>query len=103
MNGKVISIISYITLFGWLIAFLLYVSDNKKEPLASYHLKQSLGLALIELLSSLILLRLFPMSIRFLSFAFLVLLIIGIYNAAMGEKKPLPLIGKWFDEWFKGI
>jgi uncharacterized membrane protein len=103
MNGRIIAIISYLTLLGWLIAFLLYLNDKKKEELASFHLKQSLGLALFELFTSLLMARIFPMSIRFLSFIFFVLLIIGIYNVTIGEKRPLPWIGKYFEQWFKGI
>ena len=33
----------------------------------------------------------------------LVLDIMGLANAIKGEQKPLPLIGKYADEWFKGL
>ena len=35
--------------------------------------------------------------------AFYVLAIIGLINSAKGATKPLPLIGKWGEEWFKGL
>ena len=33
----------------------------------------------------------------------LVVNIMGLINASNGEMKPLPLIGKYADDWFKGI
>jgi len=33
----------------------------------------------------------------------LVLTVLGIINSSKGEMKPLPLIGKWGEDWFKGL
>ena len=33
----------------------------------------------------------------------LVLDIMGLVNAVKGEQKPLPVIGKYADDWFKGL
>jgi len=33
----------------------------------------------------------------------LVLNIMGLMNATKGEMKPIPLIGKWGEDWFKGL
>ncbi|CAM2975228.1 hypothetical protein CHFL109739_10800 [Chryseobacterium flavum] len=40
MDNKTLSIISYITLFGWLISFV--IGKEKANSLLKYHLKQSL-------------------------------------------------------------
>ena len=43
-EGKTIAIIAYITIIGLIIAFVM--NNDKKNTFASYHIKQSLGLAL---------------------------------------------------------
>jgi hypothetical protein len=40
MDNKTLSIVSYITVFGWLISFVL--GKDKPNSLLKYHLKQSL-------------------------------------------------------------
>jgi uncharacterized membrane protein len=46
-EGKTIAIIAYITIIGLIIAFVM--NNDKKNTFASYHIKQSLGLALTGL------------------------------------------------------
>lgn len=33
----------------------------------------------------------------------LVLAVMGLINAVKGEQKPIPVIGKFAEDWFKGI
>ena len=33
----------------------------------------------------------------------LVLNILGLVNAVNGQAKPVPVIGKWGEDWFKGL
>ena len=33
----------------------------------------------------------------------LVLAVMGLINAVKGEQKPIPVIGKYAEDWFKGI
>jgi hypothetical protein len=35
--------------------------------------------------------------------ALLVFCIMGLISATKGEVKPVPIIGKWGEEWFEGI
>ena len=51
MSKKTISIISYITIIGWIIAFLVYNNETEKSSLAKFHLKQSLGLGILGILN----------------------------------------------------
>lgn len=44
MDGKSIAIISYLTIIGWIIAYVMY--GNNKSQLAIYHLRQSLFIML---------------------------------------------------------
>ena len=47
MTNKTLSIVSYITIIGWLIAYFSYKdkSETEKSTVVNYHLKQSLGIA----------------------------------------------------------
>ena len=42
-EGKNIAIIAYITIIGLIIAYVM--NNDKKDAFATYHIKQSLGLA----------------------------------------------------------
>lgn len=100
MNSKTIAIVSYITIIGWLIAFFQY-KDNK-TPLAKYHLEQSLGVFIFSILWSVVMQIVFSlipamaMLGSLLSLVPLVLVIIGIINAANEELKPVPVVGPYF-------
>lgn len=96
MTKKTLSIVSYITLIGWIIALVQY--KEEKAPEVRFHLKQSLGVMLLGLLLSIaatVIVSIVP-SLYFLSYVnliALVLWILGIINAANGAQKQLPLIG----------
>ncbi|WP_316826150.1 DUF4870 domain-containing protein [Pedobacter miscanthi] len=101
MNNKSLAIISYITIIGWLIAY--FIGKDKADALLKYHLRQSLGLAIVNIIFSVVLnivATLIP-SLSFLGligFVFIILWIMGIINAANGALKPVPLIGKMFED-----
>lgn len=105
MDNKTLSIVSYITLFGWLISFI--IGKEKSNGLLRYHLKQSLGLIIFSILLSIILNVLLMVSkigiLGIFGFIPLILMIIGIINAANDVEKPLPLIGKMFEDKFSFI
>ena len=42
MDNKTLSIVSYITIIGWVIAY--FVGKDKADDLLKYHLKQGFGL-----------------------------------------------------------
>ena len=101
MDNKTLSIISYITLIGWLVAY--FTGKDKADALLKYHLRQSLGLAIVSIIFNIaftIIASIVP-SLSFLGFvgyAFIILWIIGIINAANSALKPIPLIGKMFED-----
>ncbi len=105
MDKKTLSIVSYITIIGWLIA---YFSNSEKTSLAKYHLKQSFGLFLFSLVVGIalgVLLSIIPIPFvdNIFSLGTLVLMILGILNASKEEEKPLPLIGGIFEDKFDFI
>lgn len=105
MDKKTLSIVSYITIIGWLIA---YFSNSEKTSLAKYHLKQSFGLFLTTVVVGVVLtiiLSIIPIPFvdNIYSLGILVLIIIGILNASKEEEKPLPIIGVIFENKFNFI
>ncbi|MFY7844104.1 DUF4870 domain-containing protein [Chryseobacterium gambrini] len=107
MNNKVLAIISYITLVGWLIAFFLR-DKSQKDRLVNFHLSQSLGLAIVSTLFNIaltIVAAIVP-SLHFLGYIgylFFILMILGMINAANEKETPLPLIGNMFVNKFSFI
>lgn len=83
MNKKVTSIVAYITIIGWLIAFLAGDKEGAKQ-----HLNQALVLAIVELVVSWI-----PFIGGILGLVCFVFQIWGIVKACQDDDSPLPLVG----------
>jgi uncharacterized membrane protein len=109
MDKKTLSIISYITIIGWVVAFILYGNKPEKSSLEKFHLKQSLGLGIIGIVYSIatqIVAAIVPSIAMILSLGSLVILvlwILGIINASKEEEKPLPVVGGLFVDKFSFI
>jgi uncharacterized membrane protein len=109
MDKKMISIISYITIIGWVIAYMSYNGNAEKSSLAKFHLKQSLGLGILGIVLAIVLQVIavvVPTLAGILSLANLalvVLWVIGIMNANNEEEKPLPVVGVMFQDKFDFI
>ena len=107
MDGKTISIISYFTWIGWIIAFVMY--NSNKSQLAAYHLRQSLALMILGILVYIV--QIMLIFIPFLGWAIAVLLwiglvvlwVFGLIAAINGEQKPAPVIGPLAQNIFSGI
>ncbi|TDW96183.1 DUF4870 domain-containing protein [Dinghuibacter silviterrae] len=107
MQNKTIAAIAYVTLIGWIIALVKFKNSPDKSPLVRYHLGQALGLILISILLSIalmVVIRIVPalgLVLTFVSFIPMILMILGIIAALNETAKPLPIIGKLFEEKFK--
>ncbi len=96
VNTKTINIVAYIGIIGWVIALIL--NSNKPEgDKASFHLRQGLGVALVFFFSWI------PVAGWILGVAGLILMIIGIINAANEKEEFLPFVGEYFNEWFAKV
>jgi len=88
---------------AYIIFFIPLLTEAKNDPFVKFHVQQGLALficgVIVWIINSIL-----PWQLRIISQLFniclLVLMIIGIINASRGEKNPLPLIGK-FGEQFK--
>lgn len=110
MDGKTVAIISYLTIIGWVIAFVMY--GNNKSKLAIYHLRQNLLLMIIAVAVYIVQMMLFAVpyigwlihiSFMVINIGFFVLWIIGLIGAVNGEEKPMPVIGEKAQQIFKKI
>lgn len=101
-DGKMIAIISYITVIGTLIAFIM--NQNKHNYFASFHIRQAIGIFLVGLIVNFLQ--------RFSDFGWLdailaigvfILWIIGLISAIQGKEQTVPVLGDQFQEWFRNI
>ena len=97
-DGKNVAIIAHIWWIGWIIALIMN-NGEKKTELGSFYIRQMLGLLLFSFLSW-IPIPYFPFII---GVAGLVLWIMSLIGALSGEKKPVPIIGEQFQDWFKSL
>ncbi len=89
MDKKLTGIFAYISLIGWLIAYLA----GDKEG-AKFHLNQGLVLALVSIACSILsVIPVIGFITWIISVVVLVFAIMGIIAAAKDEEKPLPIIG----------
>jgi len=107
-EGKVFAILSYV--LGFLgLPFFLVPLIMRNNTFSLYHSKQCLMIWLVAVAGSVIssvLVAVFCLGIitaLVLAVFLVVVEIIGMINASKGEMKPLPLIGTYADDWFKGI
>lgn len=95
-KNKVMAILAYLS---WLVLIPLFAA--KESKFARYHVNQGLVLAITEIvwwIVSGILTAIIPilsLVLGIVNIVFVIMLIIGIINAANGKAKELPVIGKF--------
>lgn len=109
MDAKTIAWVSYLTLIGWIIAYVSYGNLNPKSSLATYHLRQSFGImvsSLVLYIAFWLLVFMVPFLSFFITIVWIVLVVLwvlGLISALNGEEKPLPVVGTYFQQWFQFI
>ena len=95
-EDKMIAILAYLTLIGFIVAIILQM--NKKTKLGAFHLRQMLGLVLTGVAVGIcnFILVFIPilghLCILALMLALLVLWVMGLIAAVNGEMKPMPVV-----------
>lgn len=109
LRKKTISILSYITIIGWVIAYFNYKKKNKSS-LIKFHLEQSLGLGILSIITNLVIILIelffnYPISLAIVlnNMLLFILWIAGITSALYGVRLPLPIIGSLFEDKFRFI
>ncbi|MBD0254967.1 MAG: hypothetical protein ICV83_04545 [Cytophagales bacterium] len=110
-NGKLVAILSYMTLVGWLVALVMH--NAQKTALGAYHLRQSLLLFLAALCAyaAITFITVVPLlgwligilAIPVVGIGSLILWVMGLVAAVNGEHKPIPVIGEKAQEIFKDL
>lgn len=105
MNQKTLSILSYVTIIGWIIAYVKGKELQPKNDLVTYHLKQGLGFFILSVIVNVVLtiiITIIPALavINYLGLVLFILWVFGIINAVNEQKKPIPVIGAMFEDKF---
>jgi uncharacterized membrane protein len=82
-----------------LIAFIM--NNDKKNAFAKFHIRQSLLLVLIGIAGMFVFW--IPLIGWALAIGMLVLWVLGLISAINGQEKQVPVVGKYAQEWFKGL
>lgn len=96
MDGKTKAIVAHITLIGWIIALVL--NSSEKDEFASYYIRQLIGLYLVGIICSFI-----PVIGWIISIVVFIFWILSLIGAIQGEMKESPVVGKYFQDWFKSL
>ncbi|MEP0264148.1 hypothetical protein [Dokdonia sp.] len=101
-DNKTIAFIAYLTWIGLIVAIVM--NNSKRSDLVSYHIRNMIGLSLISAGLSILNWIGFPMLlISGFVIALVILWVIGFVGALKGEKQEIPILGKFFQDWFKSI
>ncbi len=101
-DPKVVGIVSYITLIGWIVALVL---NNPKTEHGSFHVRQALGVLLTAILSGFVfIIPVLGWIAGLIGYVLaFVMWIMGLISAIQGEQKVVPVLGAKFQEWFKTL
>lgn len=94
-NAKLVAVICHFWFIGWIAA--LVINSNNRSYMGSFYLRQTLGIWLMSLCTLII-----PIA-PIVGFVTLAATIFSLISAIMGSTTALPLIGKYFQDWFKGL
>lgn len=101
-EGKTTAIISYITIIGTVLAWVM--NNSKKNPFSSFHIRQMIGLNILYFVNQFVIYKYAGlMAGGIVGFVIFILWIIGFIGTVQGQEKKVPLLGDQFQEWFKGI
>jgi uncharacterized membrane protein len=101
MNGKAKAILAHITIIGWVIALILNMKD--RDEFASFYIRQYLGIMIAGLLGNLILNLMNTTAAMVWGVIILIAWLMSLVSAITDKKNETPVIGQYFQEWFKGL
>ena len=101
MDAKIKAIVSHLWCIGWIIA--LVVNMNQKEEYASFYIRQTLGLWVASVALTLVAwIPVLGLLIGLVGGIILfVFWLMSLIWSISGEKKEVPWIGHYFQDWFR--
>lgn len=102
-DGSKLAVISYLTIFGIIIAF--YMNNERKNPFTLFHIKQSLGLWATLIIINLSIVSNFDVFMLRVSvyIFFITLWFYGFMGALSGKLNLVPLVGKLYQKLFSNL
>lgn len=101
-EGKTAAIISYILIVGFLIA--LSINSETGNPYAKFHIRQGMGLTITFISLGVIISNFESIMIAAPMWIFItILMFFGIFSAAKGSTRPLPLVGSLYQKLLKNV
>ena len=101
-KGKTAAIVAYLTIIGTIIAY--FINNDSKNPFASFHIRQALGIHITFYLLGLIVSWFDSWLISTPFYLFIIVLLgYGLLGAIQGERNEVPILGKQFQNWFSTI
>ncbi len=110
--GKMVAILSYCTLIGFIIAMVMNSDQKNKSELGVFHIRQALGLYITSfcmMFASFILIFIpvlgwiIAMLINIAYIGVFIFWILGLVSAINSEKKLMPVVGQFYQNLLKGI
>jgi uncharacterized membrane protein len=101
-EGKTNAIISHLWLIGLIIALVL--NNSKKNYFASFYIRQMIGINLLIVIGNFIAYNFIGSFAGWIFDAIIFILwLISIVSAFKGEEKAVPVVGEYFQDWFKNF
>ena len=101
-EGKPAAITSYILIVGVLIA--MSMNGEKKNPFASFHIRQALGLSLLFIILGTVISNFADPMITYSFWIFMMVLwSYGFITAIKNQMIPIPLLGGVFQKLFRAL
>lgn len=109
-KDRFVAILAYLSLVGWICGYLLH-QEGERSSLASFHLRQGLGIHILGLMLFGIRLLFIPIPfgapVRALVdlawVALFLALVQGAVHAYRGRERPIPLVGEFIQEYLRSI
>lgn len=101
-EGKGKALIAHLTIIGCLIA--LFMNKEKQNEFASFYIRQTLGIHLYWLIFT-VLVTGFDSWLASMGFylSYVILWFYSFINAIQYKKQEIPVIGLYFQKWFKQL
>lgn len=93
LDGKTIAIIAHLSIIGWAIA--MFLNRNNTTEIGSYYIGQMLGIFIVSALGTI---PIFGLVFLLLAVLFWITSFVG---AVSGKIYILPIIGNYFQDWFR--
>lgn len=101
-QGKAAAIVAYLSIIGTIIAY--FMNNDTKNPFASFHIRQALGVHLTFYLLGVLVSAFDTWLISFPFYIFILILWgYGLVTAIQGERREVPVMGGYYQKWFSTI